>query len=153
MGVDNMRTVVYTDGACSGNPGAGGWGFFISEPELVVEGYGYEPATTNNRMEMMAAIRALEVLADVQEVEIISDSNLLIQGASQWMYGWHKKGWSKPGGLKNADLWKMVYDLTISKDVKWTWVKGHSTSIGNNRADELARGAIAKKQQYVVEAK
>ena len=138
------QVTIYTDGACSGNPGPGGWGavliFGAHERDLC----GGEPATTNNRMEIMAAIQALEALNQPCKVELHTDSEYLRQGITQWINGWKARGWKtadrKP--VKNDDLWKRL-DLARSRhDVIWRWVKGHSGHPLNERADALARKGL-----------
>ena len=140
------RVVIYTDGACKGNPGAGGWGAFLSYQGSESELYGYEPDTTNNRMELQAAIEALKVLKRSCEVELYTDSEYLRKGVTEWMQGWIKNGWrtaaKKP--VKNKDLW-LALDQQISRhEIEWHWVKGHAGDPGNEKADELANLAIAE---------
>jgi ribonuclease HI len=135
--------IVYTDGACSGNPGPGGWAYLVEYTDgKVDESYGFCESTTNNRMEMQAAISALEKLPPNSHVKLFSDSKLLVQGATDWMFKWRNAGWKKPGGLKNADLWIQLYDLNSSRNVQWAWVKGHNGNPKNDRVDLLARKAI-----------
>ena len=131
---------IYTDGACRGNPGPGGWGaimrFGVHEKEL----WGGEPDTTNNRMEMMAAIRALEALKRPVSVKIYTDSQYLQKGISYWIHGWKKRGWMTKGKqpVKNVDLWQALDELTSQHHAKWLWVKGHAGHPENERADVLA---------------
>ncbi len=129
---------VYTDGACSGNPGPGGWGALLVYNGKEKEMYGYELATTNNRMELTAIIQGLNALKRSIEVTIYTDSKYALEGATKWMQGWKQKGWTKKGGLKNADLWQELDVALENHDVKWVWVKGHSGHVGNERADGLA---------------
>jgi ribonuclease HI len=136
--------VIYSDGACSGNPGPGGWGAVMISGEHVRDICGGEPATTNNHMELMAAIQALESLKKPCKVELHTDSTYVMKGISEWIHGWKKRGWltadRKP--VKNDDLWRRL-DLARSKhDVSWNWVKGHSGHELNERADALARRGL-----------
>lgn len=133
---------IHTDGACSGNPGPGGWGAILEWRGSKKEIRGGEKDTTNNRMEMMAAIMALEALKrDGQTVTLITDSVYVRDGITQWIKGWKARGWKtaakKP--VKNEDLWKRLDALAQRHDVTWRWVKGHAGDPGNERADELAR--------------
>ena len=131
---------IYTDGACSGNPGPGGWGVVLRYGEHEKELYGGEPATTNNRMELMAAIVALESLTRPAPVVLHIDSTYVRSGITAWIHGWKRKGWMtadrKP--VKNADLWRRLDEVASRFDVDWVWVKGHDGDPGNERADALA---------------
>ena len=131
---------VFTDGACKGNPGVGGWGALLRSGLHSREIYGGEVATTNNRMELMAVIRALEALKKPCRVRVHTDSQYVQLGISKWIHGWKKNGWrtadKKP--VKNAELWQELDRLAASHDIEWLWVKGHSGHDGNERADELA---------------
>jgi ribonuclease HI len=135
---------IWTDGACSGNPGPGGWGAILHYAGAEKELSGAEAATTNNRMELMAAIMALEALKRPSKVRLHTDSKYVMDGLTKWIHGWKKNGWKtadkKP--VKNEDLWKRLDAANAAHEVEWKWVKGHSDNINNNRADELARGAI-----------
>jgi ribonuclease HI len=135
---------VYTDGACSGNPGPGGWGAILRSGTHEKEISGGERLTTNNRMEMTAAIEALKSIKRPSEVTIHTDSRYLMDGATQWMRKWKANGWKtadrKP--VKNDDLWRALEEAASRHAVKWRWVKGHSDHVENARADALARGAI-----------
>ena len=135
---------LYTDGACSGNPGPGGWGAVLRYGETEKEFSGAEAATTNNRMELMAAISALEALKRPSKVTLHTDSKYVMDGLTKWIHGWKKNGWKtadkKP--VKNDDLWKRLDAANARHEVKWKWVKGHADDVMNNRADELARSAI-----------
>jgi ribonuclease HI len=135
---------IWTDGACSGNPGPGGWGAVLRYGETEKEFSGAEAATTNNRMELMAAIQALEALKRPSKVTLHTDSKYVMDGLTKWIHGWKKNGWKtadkKP--VKNDDLWKRLDTANSRHDVTWKWVKGHADDVMNNRADELARGAI-----------
>jgi ribonuclease HI len=140
------RVDVFTDGACAGNPGPGGWGVLLRYGAREKEMCGGEPATTNNRMEMMAAIRALETLSEAVEVHLHTDSQYVQLGITSWLAQWKRRGWKtadkKP--VKNVDLWQRLDALAAAHDVRWRWVKGHAGDPGNERADELAnRGVLA----------
>lgn len=132
---------IYTDGACSGNPGPGGWGARLSYGEHVKELRGGEgPSTTNNRMELLAAIMALESLTRPSTVRIHTDSAYVRGGITSWLAGWLRNGWRTSAGqpVKNADLWRRLADAAKPHEVEWLWVKGHAGDPGNERADELA---------------
>ena len=136
-----MSIKVYTDGACKGNPGPGGWGVYIQSNEDEKEVYGGNPETTNNQIEMQAALEALKHLKDEDEViELYTDSNYLRQGITEWIHKWKKNNWKtaakKP--VANRDLWIEISDLNEKMTVEWNWVKGHAGDPGNERADELA---------------
>ena len=136
-----MSIKVYTDGACKGNPGPGGWGVYIQSNEDEKELYGGNPETTNNQMEMQAALEALKHLKDEDEViKLYTDSNYLRQGITEWIHKWKKNNWKtaakKP--VANRDLWIQISDLNEKMTVEWNWVKGHAGDPGNERADELA---------------
>ena len=136
--------VIYTDGACSGNPGPGGWGAVLTFGDREKEICGGEPNTTNNRMEMMAAIQALEMLTKPCKVELHTDSQYLRNGVTQWIHAWKARGWKtadkKP--VKNEDLWKRLDSARLRHDVDWRWVKGHAGHVMNERADGLARKGL-----------
>jgi ribonuclease HI len=135
---------IFTDGACSGNPGPGGWGAILRAGTHEREISGGEAATTNNRMELMAAIRALEALKKPSIVTIHTDSRYVMDGATKWLKSWKAKGWKtadkKP--VKNVDLWTALETALEPHEVSWRWVKGHSNHAENERADVLARAAI-----------
>jgi ribonuclease HI len=133
---------IYTDGACSGNPGPGGWGAILRYQGKEKEISGAEPATTNNRMELMAAIVALESLKRKCKVDLYTDSQYVQKGVMEWMKGWKAKGWKKKGGLANVELWQRMDKAVEKHDVKFHWVRGHAGHPENERADELATGAI-----------
>ena len=138
----------YTDGACSGNPGPGGWGALLvardGERVLKVrELKGGAPETTNNRMELMAAISALEALERPSAITVVTDSAYVKDGITKWIHGWKAKGWTKKGGLKNVELWQRLDAAAARHDVTWEWVKGHAGHPENERADELARAGMA----------
>ncbi len=144
------RVLAFTDGGCRGNPGPGAWAFLLVDLASggALERAGGEPQTTNNRMEYTAAIRVLESLKVPSEVEIRTDSRLLINTVTQWMKGWKKKGWKKKGGpIKNLDLVQRLDELVQIHRVRWTWVPGHAGVPGNERVDELANLAMDSLQQ------
>lgn len=132
---------IWTDGACSGNPGPGGWGALLVSGDNRKEIYGGEPQTTNNRMELMAAIEALTALKNASKVTLHTDSTYVKDGLTKWIHGWKKNGWKtaakKP--VKNQDLWQQLDAACARHDITWKWVKGHAGDEGNERADELAR--------------
>ena len=136
---------IFTDGACSGNPGPGGWGAILRWKGNERELYGGEADTTNNRMELMAAISALETLTRPMAVELHTDSQYLRQGVTQWIHSWKRRGWktadNKP--VKNVDLWQRLEAAAARHQVSWHWVKGHDGHEENERADELARKGVA----------
>ncbi len=138
--------VIYTDGACSGNPGPGGWGAILMFGEKTKEICGGEPATTNNRMELMAAIQALETLTRPCKVELHTDSQYVMKGISEWIHAWKRRGWrtsdNKP--VKNDDLWRRLDEARQRHDVQWRWVKGHAGHEHNERADALAGQGLAE---------
>ena len=135
---------IYTDGACSGNPGPGGWGALLRFGEVEKEMRGAERDTTNNRMEMMAVITALEALKRPMQVDLYSDSKYVIDGSTQWLAGWKKRGWvnSSKEPVKNSVLWKRLDELLKIHTVTFHWVKGHAGHVENERVDALARAAI-----------
>ncbi|HYG57796.1 MAG TPA: ribonuclease HI, partial [Symbiobacteriaceae bacterium] len=137
----------YTDGACSGNPGPGGWGAILMYGEHRRELSGYDPATTNNRMELMAAIEALRALKRPCAVKLYSDSAYLVNAFMQnWLGNWQRNGWvnSKKEPVENQDLWRELLALARTHRIAWTKVKGHADNVYNNRCDELARSAIVQ---------
>ena len=138
--------VIYTDGACSGNPGPGGWGAVLTFGDREKEICGGEPDTTNNRMEMMAAIQALELLTKPCKVELHTDSQHVMKGVTQWIHGWKAKGWktADKSPVKNVDLWQRLDAARARHEVDWRWVKGHAGHVHNERADELARLGMLK---------
>ena len=131
---------IFTDGACKGNPGPGGWGAVIRAGNNEKELSGGEPVTTNNRMELLAAIRALEALKRPCQVTVTTDSNYVRDGITKWIFGWQKNGWrtadKKP--VKNAELWQELLEATKPHRITWRWVKGHAGHPENERADKLA---------------
>tara|TARA_B100001173_G_C15701425_1_gene426268 strand:+ start:71 stop:520 length:450 start_codon:yes stop_codon:yes gene_type:complete len=138
------RITIYTDGACKGNPGEGGWGALIEYNSESVKIYGYEKETTNNRMEIVAAIKALGSIKEKSDIIIYTDSKYLINGINTWIHGWKKNNWrtSSNKDVKNVDLWKIIDELNSNCSIEWNWVKGHSGNPGNEIADELANFAI-----------
>ena len=138
------KAIVYTDGACSGNPGPGGWGATIKIDRETFEIYGGEDNTTNNRMELIAAIKALEYLNESYEITLYTDSNYVKDGITKWIFNWKKNNWktSSKKTVKNCDLWIQLDTNQEKRKVTCNWVKGHSGNIGNERADELARMGI-----------
>lgn len=135
-----MKVIIYTDGACKGNPGPGGWGAVLCWGDATKEIYGGEPDTTNNRMEMVAAIRALEFLTRACEVVVHTDSVYLQKGITEWLPNWERRGFrnGKKQPVKNADLWKTLKQAAARHKVEWRWVKGHAGHAGNETADQLA---------------
>lgn len=138
------EVVVYTDGACKGNPGPGGWGAWLRAGAHHKELFGGEPMTTNNRMELRAPIEALASLTRRCKVSIYTDSEYLRNGITQWIHGWKARGWKtadrKP--VKNIDLWQRLDALSQQHEVSWHWVRGHTGDAGNERADELANRGV-----------
>ena len=141
------EVTIYTDGACSGNPGPGGWGAILEFKGIEKEISGFEANTTNNRMELTAAVKALSLLKEDCIVKLYSDSAYLVNGFQQkWILGWQKNGWkySKKEPVLNSDLWKELVALDKRHRITWIKVKGHSDNVKNNRCDELATGEIKK---------
>jgi len=140
------RVIAFTDGACSGNPGPGGWGVVLRSGEHEREIFGGEAETTNNRMELTAAIQALQALREACEVELTTDSTYVKDGITQWLHKWKSNGWKtaskKP--VKNRDLWELLEAQTARHAVDWQWVKGHSGHPDNERADALANLGMNK---------
>ena len=145
--MSELTTVeIFTDGACKGNPGPGGWGAVIRSGTNEKEISGGEVLTTNNRMEMMAAVEALNALKRPCHVILYTDSKYVMDGITKWIFGWQKNGWKtadrKP--VKNAELWQVLVEATRRHRIEWKWVKGHSGHPENERADQLARDAIRR---------
>ncbi len=140
----NNNIKIYTDGACRGNPGIGGWGVFIQKDNNQSDLYGLDLKTTNNKMELKAVIEGLKTINSKTNVTIITDSQYVKNGINQWIFNWKSNGWKtaakKP--VKNIDLWKELDDLVRNHSVDWQWVRGHSGNPGNERADQLANKAI-----------
>ena len=143
---ETANVELFTDGACSGNPGPGGWGAILRMGDREKELSGGEPATTNNRMELMGVISGLEALKWPCKVKLYTDSKYVLDGATKWIHGWKKNGWrtadKKP--VKNVELWQRLDAARAAHKIDWIWVKGHSGHIENERADELARSEIVK---------
>ena len=139
------EVVIYTDGACKGNPGVGGWGALLRAGAREKELFGGEPHTTNNRMELLAVIRALEALTRPTAVELFTDSQYVKNGIETWIHAWRRNGWKtadrKP--VKNVDLWQRLDTAQARHKVTWAWIKGHAGHPENERADELARAGMA----------
>jgi ribonuclease HI len=137
---------IYTDGACSGNPGPGGWGALLRIGGKEKEMSGYDPATTNNRMELMAVIEALKSLKRPVAVRVHTDSQYVQKGISEWIHGWKKRGWKTADRqpVKNVDLWQALDAATAGHKIEWLWVRGHNGHVENERVDALARAAIER---------
>jgi ribonuclease HI len=135
---------IFSDGACSGNPGPGGWAAIIEEEGRRRELSGAEDRTTNNRMELTAVIRALDSLSEPSRVRVVTDSQYVALGMTQWIHSWQRKGWKTASGapVKNRDLWQSLLELSRKHEVSWEWIRGHDGHPENERADSLARGAI-----------
>lgn len=143
----NDKIIIYTDGACSGNPGAGGWGALVIGPTGETELYDGERLTTNNKMELTAVIKALEFIGDTKlPVELWTDSQYVKNGITDWIKGWKKNGWrnSQKQPVKNKELWEKLDELSSKFDISWNWVKGHNGHPENERVDELARRGISE---------
>jgi ribonuclease HI len=138
---------IYTDGACKGNPGPGGWGALLKWNGEERELFGGEPSTTNNRMEMMAVIEALGALKRPSKVLLHTDSIYVMKGITEWIHGWKRKNWrtASKEPVKNVDLWQALDALVARHDIEWKWVKGHSGHDGNERADRLANQGVPVK--------
>lgn len=141
------KIIIYTDGACKGNPGKGGWGAILQYGEKVKELFGGEDGTTNNRMELTAAIEALSTLTEGCCVELYTDSKYVQQGISEWLDNWVMRGWKSSANkpVKNQDLWEKLNFLRKKHDVKWHWVKGHNGHPLNERADVLANKGVLER--------
>ena len=139
---------MFTDGACRGNPGPGGWGVVLAYRGREKALSGSEETTTNNRMELMAAIQGLEALTRACQVRLTTDSQYVMNGVTRWMDGWKRRGWKTAARqpVKNSDLWRRLDSAASRHDVKWVWTRGHSGNPGNERADALARSAIDRVQ-------
>lgn len=141
---------IFTDGACRGNPGPGGWGALLRYDGHERELYGYQPDATNNQMELMAAIQALETLKRPCKVSLTTDSQYVRQGITAWLAGWKRKNWKTAAGkpVKNKELWQRLDAAAANHEVAWHWVKGHSGHDDNERVDQLANRAIDEKKTY-----
>ena len=142
----NKKVDIYTDGACSGNPGPGGWGVLIQLDDKNIELSGGDNETTNNRMELMAAIKALEEINKDYKINLYTDSNYVKDGITSWISNWKKNSWKTANkkDVKNKDLWIRLDAAIKGKDISWIWVKGHAGNAGNEQADYLARTALEK---------
>jgi ribonuclease HI len=146
MNPSRPSVVIYTDGACEGNPGPGGWGALLISDGHEKELSGGEIATTNNRMELTAAIRALEALRQPCQVILYTDSEYLRLGITEWLPGWRRRNWQRKGGaLKNVELWQALDRLTQGHTIEWRWVRGHAGHPENERVDRLARAAVPRR--------
>lgn len=133
------EVVIYCDGACKGNPGPGGWGALLMSGDHYKEIFGGDPSTTNNKMELTAAIQALLLLNGPRKVKIVTDSTYVIKGMTEWMPGWLKRNWKD---VKNVDLWKQLISVSEQHELTWQWVRGHSNDPHNDRADQLANDGV-----------
>lgn len=133
------EVVIYCDGACKGNPGPGGWGALLMSGDHYKEIFGGDPSTTNNKMELTAAIQALLLLNGPRKVKIVTDSKYVIKGMTEWMPGWLKRNWKD---VKNVDLWKQLISVSEQHELTWQWVRGHSNDPHNDRADQLANDGV-----------
>tara|TARA_B100001769_G_scaffold225167_1_gene186225 strand:- start:214 stop:648 length:435 start_codon:yes stop_codon:yes gene_type:complete len=142
----NKKVDIYTDGACSGNPGPGGWGVLIELNNKKIELSGGDKETTNNRMELMAAIKALEEIDKDYEITLYTDSNYVKDGITRWISNWKKNNWKTASkkDVKNKELWMRLDEAIKDKNISWVWVKGHAGNAGNEQADYLARSALEK---------
>ena len=136
----NKKVTLYTDGACSGNPGPGGWACILVYKETEKELYGGDPETTNNRMELTAVIQGLSILKEPCDVDLYTDSKYVLEGATQWLSGWQENGWRKSNNkpVLNVDLWQILSKLLSQHKIEWHWVKGHAGNPYNERVDKLA---------------
>jgi ribonuclease HI len=144
-----MKSVrLITDGSCLGNPGPGGWAFILRFGDRKRESYGHEPHTTNNRMELTAAIKGLSALKERCRVELVTDSEYVKNGITAWIEGWKRKNWvtSAKKPVVNRDLWEQLDRLASGHDIKWEWTKGHASHEDNNRCDELAQRAAREQR-------
>ena len=146
--MSNKVVEIFTDGACRGNPGPGGWGALLRYNGMERELYGYQAEATNNQMELMAAIQGLEALSRPCEVILTTDSQYVRQGITEWIAGWKRKNWKTAAGkpVKNQDLWQRLDQAAAPHQVDWRWVKGHSGHDENERVDQLANKAIDEKK-------
>ena len=141
---DKREVTVYTDGACFGNPGPGGWGVILRYDKKEKTLSGFEKDTTNNRMELRAALEALRALTEPCQVTLFTDSQYLKKGVTEWMPGWKRRNWRRKGGkLANVDLWMQLDEEIQRHEIHWRWVRGHAGNVLNERVDKLAKDAIA----------
>lgn len=140
----SKSVIIYTDGACRGNPGPGGWGVLLQYGAQQKKLYGGEKQTTNNRMELLATINALEALNNSCAVQLYTDSKYVLQGITEWLQNWKRRGWKTASNspVKNDDLWRRLDAATLRHNIEWIWVKGHSGNVGNEIADQLANQGI-----------
>lgn len=141
------RIEIFTDGACSGNPGIGGWGVLLRYKDIEKELSGGEQNTTNNRMELTAVIEALKALKTVCNITLYTDSKYVMCGITEWLENWKRNGWktaNKKSDVKNVDLWQQLDELIKKHEIRWVWVKGHNGHTENERVDTLARNEVAK---------
>lgn len=143
---------IFTDGACSGNPGPGGWGAILRYGETEKELSGYCEHTTNNRMELLAAIYAIEALNRTSRAELTTDSSYVKDGITKWIHNWKKNGWRKSNKkpVENRDLWVRLDEAVVTHDISWHWIRGHTGHVENERADVLATSAIEKGRSGIV---
>lgn len=145
MEIDDNLVVIYTDGACKGNPGPGGWGVYFKFPNEEKELFGGDIQTTNNRMELVAVIEAIKFVCQTKKIRIFTDSKYVKNGIQEWIVNWEKNGWKtaskKP--VANKDLWVQLNKIKSSRQIDWNWVKGHSGDPGNEKADFLANKGVA----------
>ncbi|MDQ6962376.1 MAG: ribonuclease HI [Mariprofundaceae bacterium] len=141
---DMPKVIIYTDGACSGNPGPGGWGVYLQSGAHEKDLWGGEAMSTNQRMEMQAVVQALKALKKPSEVTLYSDSSYVLNGIQKWIVDWKKRGWknSKKQDVANRDLWEEMDLQRQRHQMTWCWVKGHAGNVGNERADDLARRGV-----------
>ena len=146
MNNKEIRVAIFTDGACSGNPGPGGWGAILRWGDTERALKGGESETTNNRMELMAAIKALESLNRPVKVDLYTDSTYVQKGITEWIHSWKRRGWKTASRtpVKNEDLWRRLDDLIQYQEVSWHWIKGHAGHEDNERADALARAGLSE---------
>ena len=151
---NNKIIEIFTDGACSGNPGPGGWGAILRYGDHEKELSGYTKKTTNNRMELLAAIFALEALKNESKAELTTDSSYVKDGITKWIHNWKKKGWKKANKkpVENRDLWERLDTAASKHDISWHWIRGHSGHVENERADSLAVEAVRRGQSGEVES-
>jgi ribonuclease HI len=146
IAVTRPHVVIYSDGACKGNPGPGGWGAWLRSGDHLKELWGGDPATTNNRMELTAVIEAFASLKRTCQIDLYTDSEYVKNGITTWIHGWKRRGWKTADGkpVKNVELWQRLEALTKLHHVEWHWVKGHAGDPGNEKADELANRGVAE---------